>query len=86
MWLCRLLNIICVKVSLPAKNFCWKCPQTSISHNLRMSHQNLKKKLEIHIDYKKNKICKNEGFVKPSLFQICEICRILTKNGSSETT
>ena len=29
-----------------------------------MSHQNLKKKSGIHIDHKRNKICKNEGFLK----------------------
>ena len=68
--LCWLLNIICVKVALPAKN------------QFFISHQNLKKKSGIHIDHKRNKICKNEGFLKPSLFQICQICLILTKNGS----
>ena len=43
----------------------------------------MKKLPGIHIDHKRNKICKNEGFLKPSLFQICQICLILTKNGSS---
>ena len=48
-----------------------------------MSHQNLKKNSGIHIDHKRGKLCKNEGFLKPSLFQICKIYLILTKNGSS---
>ena len=67
--LCWLLNIICVKVALPAKNqFLLKIPLTLISHNLRTSHQNLKKNSGIHIDHKRNKICKNEEFLKKSLF------------------
>ena len=38
-----------------------------------MSHQNLEKKNKnkktgIHIDHMRNKICKNEGFWKKSLF------------------
>ena len=33
-----------------------------------MSHQNLKKISRIHIDHKRNKICKNKGFLKKSLF------------------
>ena len=53
-----------------------------ISHNLGKSHQNLKKNSGIHIDHTRSKIYKNEGFLKPSLFQICQICLILTKNGS----
>ena len=52
----------------PKINFCWKYPQTLISHNLRMSHQDLKKISGIHIDHARNKICKNEGFLKVSLF------------------
>ena len=64
-----LLNIICVKVALLAKiNFYWKYPQTLISHNLRMSHQNFKKISGVDIDHARNKICKNEGFFKVSLF------------------
>ena len=64
-FLCWLLNIICVKVALPVKNqFLLKIPLTLISHNLRMSHQNFKKNSGIHIDHKRNKICKNEGFLK----------------------
>ena len=38
-----------------------------------------KKNSGIHIDHKRNKTCKNEGFLKPSLFQICQVCLILTK-------
>ena len=33
-----------------------------------MSHENLKKNWEFHIDHTRNKICKNEGFFKRSLF------------------
>ena len=44
--------------------FCWKYPQILINHNLGTSHQNLKKNSGIHIDHKRNKICKNEGFLK----------------------
>ena len=81
--LCWLLNIICVKAALPAKNkFLQKVPSNLISHNLGKSHQNVKKNSKIHIDQTRSKICKNEGFLKPSLFQICQICLILTKNGS----
>ena len=44
MWLCCLLNIICLKVSLLAKSqFLLKIPSNFNSHNWRMSHQNLKK-------------------------------------------
>ena len=39
-----------------------------ISHNWRMSHQNLKKISGIHIEHKRNKISKNEGFFKILLF------------------
>ena len=44
-----------------------------------MSHQNLKKISGILIDHKRNKICKIKRFLKQSLFQICQICLILTK-------
>ena len=57
-------------------------PQILISHNLGKSHQNLKKNSGIHIDHTRSKIYKNEGFLKPSLFQICQICVSLTENGS----
>ena len=33
-----------------------------------MSHQNLKQISGIHIAHKRNKICKNERFLKKSLF------------------
>ena len=67
--LCWLLNKFVSKLLFQPKiNFCWKYPKTLISHNLRTSHQNLKKKLGIYIDHKRNKICKNEGFLKKSLF------------------
>ena len=33
-----------------------------------MSHQNLKKISGIHIDHTRNKICKNNGFLKILLF------------------
>ena len=52
----------------PRINFWWKHPKTLISHDLRMSHQNLKKNSGIHIDRKRNKLCKNEEFLKKSLF------------------
>ena len=42
--------------------------QTLVSHNLETSHQNLQKVSGIHIDHKRIKICKNEGFLKLSLF------------------
>ena len=44
-----------------------------------MSHQSFKKFSGIHTDHKRNKICKNEGYLKPSVFTICQICLILTK-------
>ena len=69
MCLCWLLNIICVKVALLVKNrFLLKTP-SNFSHNLRMSHQNLKKNSGINIDHMRNKIRKNEGFLKISLFE-----------------
>ena len=59
------MNIICVKVVIPAKNqFLLEIPSDLINHNLGTSHQNLKKNSGIHIDHKRNKICKNEGFLK----------------------
>ena len=52
----------------PNFNFCWIYMQTLISHNMGMSHQIWKKKSGIHIEHKKSKICKNEEFLKQSLF------------------
>ena len=52
----------------PKINFSWKHPQILTSHNLRMSHQSLKKNFRNFIDNKRNKICKNDGFLKKSLF------------------
>ena len=78
-WLCWLLNIIYVKIALPAIkiNLYWKYPKTLIGHNLRMSHQNLKRISGIHIDHKRNKIHKNEGFLKKK--SLCHTAWFLQK-------
>ena len=48
--------------------FCWKYLQILIRHNLGTSHQNFKTISGIQIDHKRKKICKNERFLKLSLF------------------
>ena len=52
-----------------------------MSLKLGKSHQNLKKNSGIHIDHKRNKTCKNEEFLEPSLFQVYQISLILPKDG-----
>ena len=47
-----------------------------------MSHQNLKKISGIHIDHTQNKIWKNEGFLKVSLFNAAWFLQKMALNSS----
>ena len=58
--LCWLLNIICVKVALPAKNQFLLKMSSNFSHNLRMSHQKLKKIQEFKLTTRETKYVKSK--------------------------
>ena len=60
-------------------SFWWKYLENLINHNLGTSHQSLKKTSGSYIDHKRNKICKNEGFLNLSLLHAA---LFLQKNGS----